>query len=135
MSYNIISIMLFAADFGGFFVFKLNNQAHIFHSFTMFRAGGNDINSSCVDTAVTKNVGKLCNIFFNTVKCACKQVAKIMWKHLLRIYICIFAQGFHFSPNIRAIYGFAAFRYKNHTAFYFLLSLHSGAIFVSVLSR
>lgn len=75
MFYNIISIMLFAADFGGFFIFMLNYQVHIFHSFAVFRAGGNDINSSCVDTAVTENIGKLCNIFFNTVKCSCEQVA------------------------------------------------------------
>ena len=67
--------MLFAADFGGFFIFTLNYQVHVFHFFAMFRTGGNDINSSCVDTAVAENVGKLCNIFFNTVKCACKQVA------------------------------------------------------------
>ena len=53
----------------------LYDQVHIFHSFAVFRAGGNDINSCCVNTAVTQNVGKLCNIFFNTVKCACKQVA------------------------------------------------------------
>lgn len=75
MFYNIISIMLFTADFGGFFIFMLNYQVHVFHSFAVFRTGGNDINSSRVNTAVTQNVGKLCNIFFNTVKCACKQVA------------------------------------------------------------
>ena len=68
-------IMSSAADFGGFFVFLLNYQVHIFHSFAVFRAGGNDINSSCVDTAVTENVGKLRNIFFDIVKCACEQVA------------------------------------------------------------
>lgn len=104
-----------------FFIFRLNYQVHIFHSFAVFCAGGNDINSSCVDTAVTENVGKLRNIFFNAVKCACKQVAKIMRKYLLRIDICIFAQCFHFSPNIRAVYWFAAFRYKNHTVFNSLL--------------
>lgn len=68
-------IMSFAADFGGFFIFMLNYQVHIFHSFAVFRTGGNNINSSCVDTAVAKNVGKLRNIFFNAVKCACEQVA------------------------------------------------------------
>ena len=114
-------IMLFAADFGGFFVFKLNYQVHIFHSSAVFRASWNDINSGCVDTAVTKNVGKFRNILFNTIKCACKQVAKIMRKHLLRIDVSIFAQSLHLPPNIRAVYWFAAFRYKNHTAFYSLL--------------
>ena len=113
--------MSFAADFGGFFIFMLNYQVHIFHSFAVFRAGGNDINSSCVDTAVTENIRKFCNIFFDAVKCSCEQVAKIMRKYLLRIDICIFAQGFHLSPNVRAVYGFAVFRYKNHTAFYSLL--------------
>ena len=67
--------MLFAADFGGFFIFMLNNQVHIFHSFAVFSAGGNDINSSCVDTAVTENIRKFRNIFFNAVKRACEQVA------------------------------------------------------------
>ena len=121
MFYNIISIMLFTADFGGYFIFRLNYQMHIFHATAVFRAGGNDINSCCVDTAVTKNVGKFRNVFFNAVKRACKQMAKIMRKYFLRIDICIFTQGFHFSPNIRAVYGFAAFRYKNQTAFYSLL--------------
>ena len=94
---------------------------HIFHSSAVFRAGGNNINSGCVDTAVAENVGKFCNIFFDAVKCSCEQVAKIMRKYLLQIDICIFAQGFHLSPNVRAVYGFAVFRYKNHTAFYSLL--------------
>lgn len=53
----------------------LYNQVHIFHSFAVFRAGGNDINSCCVNTAVTKNIRKLCNIFLNPIKCACEQVA------------------------------------------------------------
>lgn len=74
MFYNIISIMSFAAELGGFFIFMLNYQVHIFHSFAVFCAGGNDINSSCVDTAVTENIRKLCNIFFDAVKCSCEQV-------------------------------------------------------------
>ena len=37
--YNIMRIMLFAADFGGFFIFMLNYQLHIFHSFAVFRTG------------------------------------------------------------------------------------------------
>ena len=126
-------IMSFAADLGGFFIFWLNNQVHIFHSFAVFSAGGNNINSSCVDTAVSENISKFCNIFFNAVKCACKQVAKIMWKHLLRIDICIYAQGFHLSPNIRSVYRLAAFCYKKSYRFLFLALLPSGAIFVSVL--
>lgn len=39
MFYNIISIMLFAADFGEFFCLGLNYQVHIFHSFAVFRSG------------------------------------------------------------------------------------------------
>lgn len=72
MYYNIISIMSFAVDLGGFFVFRLNYQMHIFHTAAVLRTGGNDINSGCVDTAVTKNICKFCNIPINAVKCACK---------------------------------------------------------------
>ena len=39
IQYNIMRIMLFAADFGEFFIFMLNNQVHIFHSSAVFCAG------------------------------------------------------------------------------------------------
>lgn len=61
---------------GGFFMSKLNgrlnNQVHIFHSSAVFCAGRNDINPRRVYTAVTKNISKLGNVFFNTVKSAGK---------------------------------------------------------------
>ena len=73
------------------FIFMLNYQVHIFHSFAVFRAGGNDINSGRVDAAVTENVGKFGNIFFNSVKHPCKQMAQVMWKNLLRVDVCFLA--------------------------------------------
>ena len=47
-------------------------QLHIFHTAAMFDSGGDYINSSGVDTAVTENVGEFGNIFFNTVKHPCE---------------------------------------------------------------
>ena len=64
-----------SAAIGRFLFLFLKNKPNIFHFFAVFRAGGNNINSCCVDTAVAENIRKLCNIFFNTIKCACKQVA------------------------------------------------------------
>ena len=45
----------------------LYNQPHIFHTLTVFRSGGDDINSCCVDAAVTEDVGELGNILFNPI--------------------------------------------------------------------
>ena len=75
---------------------------HIFHSFAVFGAGGDDIYSCGVDATVTENVGKLCDILFNAVKHTGEQVAKIVRKDLLRINICLYTECFHLSPDIRA---------------------------------
>ena len=52
-----------------------DDQLHPFHPLPMLKAGGNDINSRCVDTAMTENIGKFSNVFFNSVKDAGEQVA------------------------------------------------------------
>ena len=44
----------------------------MFHAFAVFTAGGNDVNSGGVDTAVAENVGKLCNILFDPIKHSCE---------------------------------------------------------------
>ena len=77
------------------------NQPHIFHAFAVFDAGGNDVNAGSVDTAVTENVGELGNIFFDTVKHSCKQMAQVVRKNFLRIDTRTFAKAFHFPPDIR----------------------------------
>ena len=103
------------------FFFGLYYQVHIFHLTAMLRASRNDVNPCSVNIAVTKDVSKLCNVFFYSIKSARKQMAKIMRKHFLWINICILAQSFHFSPNVRAVYRLAASRHKNHAAIYSLI--------------
>ena len=49
----------------------------MFHSFTVLAAGGNDIDSGCVDAAVAENVRQLCNVLFNAVKGAGEQVRRL----------------------------------------------------------
>lgn len=49
----------------------------------MLSAGGNNINACCVDVGVSKNICQLCNILFNAIKGSGKQMAKVMWEHLL----------------------------------------------------
>ena len=46
----------------------------------MFIAGCDNINSSCVDTAVTENISELGNVLFYAVKGTGEQVAQIMGK-------------------------------------------------------
>ena len=86
-----------AAVFGGYFLYY---QPHIFHTLTMFVAGGDNINSCGVDTAVTEDVCELGNVLFYAVECSCEQVAQIMRKHLLRIYPCLLTKAFHFTPYV-----------------------------------
>ena len=90
-----------------FSVAILYYQPHIFHTLTVFIAGGNDINSCGVDTAVTENIGKLGNILFNPVKHPCEQMPQIMGKHFLRIYACLLTKPFHLPPDICTAYRFA----------------------------
>lgn len=61
----------------------LYHKPHILHTLTVLCACGNDIDSGGVDTAVTENVGKLCNIIFDAVKHTGKKVTKIVRKNIV----------------------------------------------------
>ena len=93
----------------------------MFHPFAVFIAGGNNVYPCRVDTAMTENIGQLCNVLFNAVKNTSEQVAQVVRKDLLRIDIGFFAQRFHFTPNIGAAYWLARPCHKNHAVFYLLL--------------
>ena len=86
------------ACMGGFFSIaepsfgKLYYQPHILHTAAVLRAGGDDIDSRCVDTAVTENVRKLGNILFNPIEDPCKQMSQIMGEYLFGINICFCTQ-------------------------------------------
>ena len=58
----------------------LQNQVHAFHATAMLVAAGNHVNTGGADVAVAQNIGQFHNVFFNTVKGACKQVAQIVRK-------------------------------------------------------
>ena len=94
---------------------------HIFHTATVFGAGGDNIDSCGVNAAVSENVGKLGNILLNAVKHTGEQVAEVVRKHLLRVDLCLDAQSFHFPPDIRAADWFAGAGYKNHSTLNILL--------------
>ena len=72
-----------------FFVFRLNYQMHIFHSLAVLRAGGDDINSCCVNAAVTENIGKLGDVLFDSIEHTGEQVAQVVRKYFLRVDICL----------------------------------------------
>ena len=50
----------------------LYDQPHMLHPFAVLIAGGDDINAGGIDTAVTENIGKLGDIFFDPIKYSCK---------------------------------------------------------------
>ena len=105
------------------------------HPSAVFIAGGNDINSCCVDTAVAKNIRQFGDILFDTVKHSCKQVAQVVRKDLLRIDIGFSAQRFHFTPNIGAAYWLARPCHKNHAVFYLLLRCVREQLFLQFLDN
>ena len=110
--YNIMSIMSSPPLWA---VFSYH-QPHIFELFTMFLAGGYDINPSGIDAAVTEDVGELGDIFFNAVKRAGKQVTKVMRKNFGGVDVCVPAKLFHFSPDVCTADGPARFGDKYRTA-------------------
>lgn len=79
----------------------------MFHSSAVLAAGGNDIDSGCVDAAVAENVRQLCNVLFNPVKCAGKQMPQVMRKDLFRVYPRLLAKAFHLPPDIGAVHRFS----------------------------
>lgn len=116
-----------AADFGGYFSIrqsrhsaKLYYQPHIFHTLTVFVTGSDNINSCGIDTAMTENISEFGNVLFYAVECSCEQVAQIMGKHLLRIYPCLIAKAFHFTPNVSSAHRLATSCYENSTRCNFL---------------
>ena len=60
----------------------------------MFRAGRDNIDPRRVDATVSENVGELGNIFFDAVEHPCKQMAKIVRKHLFGIGGCLKCKKF-----------------------------------------
>ena len=79
----------------------------------MFIAGGNNVNSCGVDTAVAENIGEFCDILFNAVKYSREEMAQVVRKYFLWIYPRLLAQRFHFTPNIGAAYWLACSCNKN----------------------
>ena len=69
----------------------------------VFRSGGHNIDSGGVDGAVTQNVGKLCDIFFDAVKGPGEEFSQIVGKDLGRLYPGRFTQLFHSSPDVAAV--------------------------------
>ena len=69
----------------------------------MFCTSGHDIDSCCVDAAVSQNIGQFGDLFLNTVKSPGKQLAQIVGKHLAGFYSGFLAEGFHLRPNIAPV--------------------------------
>ena len=92
----------------------------MFHAFAVFIPSGDDIDPGRVDAAVAEYVCKLCNVFLDPVKCAGKQVAKIVREYFFGGYVCPDAKPFHFPPDIGAAHRFAASCYEYCSRAYLL---------------
>ena len=67
---NIMKIMFLSP-----FISALKYQVHLFNSALMFCAGGNNVNTSGIDTAMSEDICQLGDILFYSVECSCKQVS------------------------------------------------------------
>ena len=70
---------------------------------SVFRSYCHNIDSSRGDTAVTQNICKFRNIFFDAIEGPGKELAEVVWKDLGRIDARGLTQPFHLRPNIAAI--------------------------------
>lgn len=114
LQHNAVSVA--AADFGGFFVFMLDYQPHPLHPLTMFKAGGDYVDSRRVDAAVAEDVCQLYDVLFYAVEHPCKQMAQVVRKDLLRVDAGFFTQAFHLPPDVGAAHGLAGAGDKNCAA-------------------
>ncbi len=58
------------------------SKPHSFNLSSVLTARSHNIDTGGLNTAVPQDIRQLCNIFFNAVKGACKELAKIMRKDL-----------------------------------------------------
>ena len=56
----------------------------------MFCTGSNDVDPGSVNVAMTEDISKLSDILFDAVECTGKQMAKIVGKHFIGRYPCLF---------------------------------------------
>ena len=68
---------------------RRGQQSQPLHPTAVFCAGGHDVDTCCIDAAVTENIRQLCNVFFHTIKCPGKKLPQIMREHLVRNYFCL----------------------------------------------
>lgn len=93
-------------------------QLHILHAAPMLCAAGHDVYASSVDTRVPQDICKLCDIFFDAVKYAGKQVTEIMRKDLILRYSRLLAKLLHLAPYITAVHRLPMFGNKYRTRLY-----------------
>ena len=79
----------------------------------MFCTGSDDVDPGSVYIAMTEDVGELGNVLFNAIEGACKQMAEIVGKHLIRRYPRLLTQCFHLTPDIASAHRLAGFRDKD----------------------
>ncbi len=105
---NIIRIMLLPSQRA-----LSIDQPHVFNTSAVFRAGRDDIDPRCINTAVAENVGELGKVLFHLVKSPGEKMSEIMRKDFSRQDPGFCAERFHLAPDVRSADRFPAFCYKN----------------------
>ena len=87
---------------------NLTHQPKAFYFSTVLDPGSHNINSGCVNIAVSQNICQFSNIFFDIIKCSREQFAQIVRKNLAWIYASPFAKSFHLCPYRSSIERFSS---------------------------
>ena len=89
------------------FFLYLNDEAKTLDLLAVLLAGGHDIDSGSVDTAVAQNIGQLSNVLFDSVKSPGEQLSQIVGKDLAALDPGFIAKPFHGRPDGTPVQRFA----------------------------
>ena len=92
----------------------LKDQPQSFNFLPVLFPGRHDIDPCRIDAAVSQNIGKLCDIPLDAVKCPGKKLSEIVRKHFCPFYIRLFAEPFHVSPHKAPVKRLSPSVYKNY---------------------
>ena len=81
----------------------------------LFYPGSKRIDPCCFNACMPQNVSQVYDVFFHLIIGLREQVAQIVGKHFLTVYIGCLAQRLHHGPNIGAVQRFTAACNKNGT--------------------
>ncbi len=80
----------------------LRNKTQPFQLPGLFRAGGDEVNSGCLDAGVSQHIRQFDNILINTIERLSEQMPQIVGEYFRFLHFRLFAQRLEFRPDLAA---------------------------------